>query len=209
MRALALGGIAGPALLTIVVTVLGALRPGFSHAQQFISELGVAGTPNAALMNYAGFVPTGLLLAAFGIALACALPRGRLVLIAAALVILYGLGIAASGIVSCDAGCPLGAGSVENIVHNTIAPVSFLCLIIAMALLGVRFRSLPAWRHLSRFSLFAGAVALVLLVVLAGSLDSRAFTGLWQRLLLAVLFTWSAVVGIGAFRRPASSAPAA
>jgi hypothetical membrane protein len=190
-------------LFAVVVLVLGALRPGYSHLQHFISELGVAGTPYAALMNYAGFVPAGLMLAAFGVALALVLPSGRLIRLAAVLVTTYGLGIAASGMMSCDLGCPQGEGSLENIAHNTIAPVSFLCLIAAMAMLGVRFRSLPAWRHLSLFSLFASATALCLLVVLAGSLDSRTLTGLWQRLLLAVLFTWSALVGMEALRHPA------
>jgi hypothetical protein len=61
-------------------------------------------------------------------------------------------------------------------------------------MLGVRFRSFHAWRHLSLFSLLASAAALCLLVVLASSLDSRVLTGLWQRLLLAVLFIWCAIV---------------
>lgn len=203
MRTLVLGGITGPVLFAVVVLVCGALRPGYSHLQHFISELGVAGTPYAALMNYAGFVPAGLMLAVFGVALAFALPSGRLIRLAAVLVTTYGLGIAASGMMSCDLGCPQGEGSLENVVHNTIAPVSFLCLIAAMAMLGIRLRSFPAWRHLSLFSLLASAAALCLLVVLAGSLDSRVLTGLWQRLLLAVLFMWSAIVGVEAFRHPA------
>ena len=203
MRILALGGIAGPVLFAVVVLVCAALRPGYSHLQQFISELGVAGTQYAALMNYAGFVPAGLLLAVFGIALVFALPGNRLIRLAAVLVTTFGLGIAASGMISCDLGCPQGEGSLENVVHNTIAPVSFLCLIAAMAMLGVRFPSIHAWRHLSFFSLLASAVALFLLVVLASSLDSRVLTGLWQRLLLAVLFIWCAIVGLEAFRHPA------
>lgn len=207
MRVLALGGITGPVLFAVVVLVSGALRPGYSHLHHFISELGVAGTPYAALMNYAGFVPAGLMLAAFGVALAFALPSGRLNRVAAVLVTTFGVGIAASGLMSCDRGCPQGEGSLENVVHNTIAPVSFLCLIAAMAMLGVGFRGFPAWRHLSRFSLLASTAALCLLIVLAGSLDTRVLTGLWQRLLLAVLFSWCAIVGVEAFRHPNGREP--
>lgn len=203
MRVLALGGIAGPVLFTVVVLVLGALRPGYSHFQHLISELGVADTPYAGLMNSIGFVAAGLMLAAFGVALARALPSGRLFGLAAILGTTFGLGIAASGVMSCDLGCPQGEGSLENVVHNTIAPVTFLCLIVAMAILGVRFRRVPAWRHLSFFSLVASAAALCLLIALARSLDSRVLTGLWQRLLLLVLFTWCAIIGVEAFRRPA------
>ncbi len=202
MRILALGGVTGPVLFSVVVLVCGALRPGYSHLQDFISELGVAGTPYASFMNYAGFVPGGLMLAAFGVALMFSLPRSRLARLAAVLVTTFGIGIAASGLISCDRGCPQGQGSLENVVHNTIAPISFVCLIAAMAILGLRFRKSPAWRRLWLFSLVASAIALCLLVLLAGSLDSRVLTGLWQRLLLAVLFSWCAIVGVEAFRYP-------
>ncbi len=192
---LALGGIVGPLVFAVVVVVCGALRPGYSHVTSFISELGVPGTPYSALMNYAGFVPAGLLIAVFGATLAYALPRDRLAVVAATLVATFGIGIAAAGLISCDLGCPQGTGSAENVVHNTIAPVSFLCLIAAAGLLGVRFRRLPAWRPLWLFSLLTSACALCLLALLANSLDARDLTGLWQRLLLAALFAWCAIVG--------------
>lgn len=203
MRLLALGGIAGPVLFSAVVIVSAALRAEYSHTANFISELGATGTPYASLMNYAGFLPSGLMLAAFGIALAKALPRRRAVILAAILVTLFGAGIAVSGIASCDPGCPLTGGSVENLVHNRIAPIAFLCLIAGASILGIQFRSCPAWRSVSVYSLISSLMALCLLVALASSFDTREFTGLWQRLLLAVLFLWCAVVGLRAFRHPA------
>ena len=203
MRRLALGGIAGPALFSAVVIVAAALRAGYSHTADFISELGATGTPYASLMNYAGFIPAGLMLAAFGIALAKTLPRRRACLLAAVLVASFGAGIAASGFASCDPGCPLAGGSVENLVHNRIAPIAFLCLIAGAGILGFQFRSDPAWRSLSVYSLVSSLVGLCLLVALASSFDTRELTGLWQRLLLAVLFLWCAVVGLRASRLPA------
>lgn len=202
MRLLALGGIAGPILFSAVVIVSAALRARYSHTADFISELGAAGTPYASLMNDAGFLPSGLMLAAFGVALARALPRRRASLLAAMLVTLFGAGVAASGIASCDPGCPLTGGSVENLVHNRIAPVAFLCLIAGAGILGILFRGSPAWRSLSLYSLVSSLVALCLLIALASSFDTRELTGLWQRLLLAVLFLWCAVVGLRAFRHP-------
>jgi hypothetical membrane protein len=200
MRMLSLGGALGPLVFAAAVLIAAALRPDYSHVTHFISELGANGTTNAALMNYAGFVPGGLMLAAFGVALAGALPRRRLTLAAAALVTLFGGGVAASGFISCDAGCPQGDGSIENAIHNAIAPIAFLCLIAATAVLGLCFRRLPGWRAFSLYSLLTSAFALGFLAALAGSLDTRELTGLWQRLLLAVLFLWCAVVGIQAFR---------
>jgi len=150
-------------------------------------------------MNYAGFVPAGLMLAAFGIALAATLPRDRFRIVASILVTLFGAGVAADGIISCDPGCPQVEGSLENLIHNRIAPVAFFCVIIGAGFVGSRLRRLPAWRNLSRYSLVTSAVALCFLLALATSLESRLLTGLWQRLLLGTLFSWCAVVGLRIF----------
>jgi len=200
VRILSLGGAMGPLVFAAAVLVAAALRPDYSHVTHFISELGATGTTNAALMNYAGFVPGGLMLAAFGAALAGALPRHCFTLVAAALVTMFGCGVAASGFISCDAGCPQAGGSIENAIHNAIAPICFLCLIAGTATLGIGFRRFPAWRALSAYSLLTSAFALCFLVALASSLEARELTGLWQRLLLAVLFLWCAVIGLHAFR---------
>ena len=199
-RTLAFGGVAAPALFSLVVLVSAALRPDYSHLTSFISELGATGTPRAALMDYAGFVPAGLMFAAFGIALARALPRDRLTTVAAVLVTLFASGVVTSGVISCDPGCPQNGGSVENTLHNGIGPISFLCLILAAGILGIRFRRLPAWRHLSVYSLLTSAFALGFLVALAISVETRALTGVWQRLLLATLFLWCVIVGLRAAR---------
>lgn len=200
MRLLALGGVAGPVLFAAVVVAAGTARGNYSHISNFVSELGATGTPYAGLMNYAGFLPTGLMLAAFGIGLAKVLPGRRVASLAAVLVMLFGAGVAASGIASCDPGCPQTGGSVENAVHNAIAPVAFLCLIAGAGVLGVHFRSNRDWRSLSAYSLTSSVIALCFLVALAMSLDSRELTGLWQRLLLFVLFLWCGVVGMRAYR---------
>jgi hypothetical membrane protein len=200
MRWLSLGGILGPLLFTAVVAVLGALRPGYGHVAQFISELGASGTQYSAVMNYAGFVPAGLLLAALGLSLFRALPRRALAIAGAALVTLFGVLIAASGIASCDPGCPQGSGSAQNTVHNSIAPVLFIALIVAPALLGQHFRGVPALRALSLYSFITSLASLVLFGAMVQSLEARELTGLWQRLLLATQFAWCAAVGVRSFR---------
>ena len=202
-RALALGGVAGPVLFTVAVVVSASLRPDYSHLTNFISELGASGTPHAALMNYAGFIPAGLLIAASGVALAAILPRRRLPWISAALVTLFGLGLAASGAVSCDPGCPRSGGSLESRIHDIIAPVTFLSLIVGAGAFGIYARRDVMWRPLSVYSLLTSAWALCLLIGLAASLETRTLTGLWQRLLLAVLFLWCAFAGWHASRHPA------
>ncbi len=207
MRILTLGGALGPALFSVVVLYSASLRPEYSHVTQFISELGATGTPQASLMNYAGFLPGGILLAGFGLSLPRILPRSGPILVASILTTLFGVGVAISGFISCDVGCPQVGGTTENFLHDKIGPVSFLCLIAATGIFSVQFRRLPAWRPLFGYSALTCAVALVFFVALVGSLETRALTGLWQRLMLATLFAWTTIIGIRAFRvGPAAAA---
>lgn len=53
--------IAAAALTLLVTLVAGAISPGYSHAANYISELGVRGTTLGAWVSYAGFLPIGLL----------------------------------------------------------------------------------------------------------------------------------------------------
>ena len=196
MRIRTLGGIVGPVVFTIVTIVSAAGRPGYDHSYNFISELGATGATNAAFMNYAGFLLAGLLVASLGIALLSILPKDRITQAASILVMVFGLGIALSGIISCDLGCPQGSGTTENTIHNTIAPIAFLCLIIASGCFGIRWRHDSEFRKLSFYSIATSVVAFGLLGALASSLETRELTGLWQRLLLLVLFLWCILVAL-------------
>ena len=198
MRKMVIGGVAGPLIFAVVITVCRALRSDYSHLHQFISELGATGTPFAPFMNYAGFVAAGLSLTAFGVALLRMMPRQRATVIGSVLTIFFGLGVAASGLISCDPGCPQVGGSTENFIHDKIAPIAFICLILATWILGAAFRRLPEWRSFSLYSFATGVVALGFLIALVGTLESRVLTGLWQRLLLVALFLWTSIIGIRA-----------
>lgn len=57
-----------------------------------------------------------------------------------------------------------------------------------------------AWRSLWSYSAVSSVVALALLLVLNASEESRAFTGVWQRLFVATLDLWCAVVAFRVFR---------
>jgi len=213
MRTATLGGVVGPVIFTLVVVASAAGRSDYSHMRNFISELGANGAANTALMNYAGFLLGGILIATFGIALFYILPSDRITKFASILVALFGLGIAVSGIISCDFGCPQGSGTLENLLHNSIAPAAFLCQIIAAICFGIRWRRDHTLRKLSTYSIASGIAALALLATLVSSLESRELTGLWQRLLLFVLFQWCVVVSATMARYeptiPSSNVPAA
>jgi hypothetical membrane protein len=184
-------------LFTTVVVLCAALRPGYSHLSQFMSELGATGTPNAALMNVAGFIPTGLLIAAFGVALTRSLGSGVRSLLAGALVTLFGVGVFLAGIFSCDAGCPTGPGTtLEARTHDAVSIPAFISAILGIGLWGFEFRRRPGWDRIWKYSAASSAAAAVCLVATASSIDGRVLTGLWQRLLLGTLFVWYAVIAV-------------
>jgi hypothetical membrane protein len=199
MWILSLGGVAGPVLFSLITVVSAALRPEYNHTTSFISELGASRTPYASTMNYLGFVPAGLLLAAFGISLMSITPRHALTVVGSALVVLFGLGVAASGIFSCDPGCPVSGGSPENVIHNGIGPLAFISLACGVGLLGIEFRRLPYFQPFSLYSIVTSILGLLFIVAIVSSLEAKTLTGLWQRLFLATLFPWCAVIGIRAF----------
>ena len=209
MRVLTLGGLIGPILFASVTAVCAALRPEYSHFHHFVSELGATGTPRAWLMNFVGFVPAGLLIAGFGASVGVELPRRRLASIGAFLICIFGGGMALSGLVSCDVGCPQVGGSVQNLMHDRIAPPTFLSGSLAAISLGLAFRSMPTLRSLWAYSVASGLLGLAFLAAVASTLESRSFTGLWQRLLLATLLTWCAVMAIRLSRSRATGSPAA
>ena len=194
IRILALGGALGPALFTAVVSACGALRPGYSHITQFISELGATGTTHAALMNFAGFLPSGLFIAGFGIASVWLIPRSGRSILAGGLVTLFGLGIALVGIFHCDSGCSQ-QGAFAPTIHDRVSIVAFVACIVGIGLWATHFRRTAAFRPLWKYSVVSSIAGLFFLCLLASSIETRYLTGLWQRLMLGTLFLWCMVLG--------------
>jgi hypothetical membrane protein len=203
-----LGGVAGPILFASITVVSAALRPDYSHVRCFVSELGASGTPHAALMNYLGFVPAGLLMTGFAFALVRATSQRTSAAVGSALVGVFGAGVAASGVLSCDPGCPVPGGSLENAAHNAIGPSAFIALACGIGLLGHAFRGLPRFRPFARYSLITSVLGLLFIVAIVSSLEARAHTGLWQRLFFAATFLWCAVIGLRVWRDHGSNGEA-
>lgn len=195
LKFLALGGIAGPLLFTSITLICASLRPDYNHISQFISELGATDTENAILMNWAGFIPSGLMIAAFGLSLIMQLPKSPLARIGSILVIVFGLGMVVAGSFSCDVGCPR-QGSLENTIHDQVSGPIFLMVIAGILLLGISFRRMPQRRTLSTYSVVSALLALIFIVGLINSIESHTTTGLWQRLLLVTIFLWCGIVGV-------------
>ncbi|WP_373516358.1 DUF998 domain-containing protein [Pricia sp.] len=194
-RALALGGVIAPILFVGVSWTCASMRPGYSHLHNFISELGANGTSNSELMNYLGFMSSGLLFCLFGIGLFRAVPRKNLARTGTVLIMVFGTGMALAGIYSCDSGCPTD-GTLESTIHDRVSAITFISAIIGAIVLGFSFKKAESFKRIANFSISIGFISALLLVVMIDSFESRTYTGLWQRLLLFSIFLWTSIVGI-------------
>jgi hypothetical membrane protein len=196
---LSLSGLIAPILFTSMTVICASLRPGYSHADQFMSELAATGTSHADLMAYAGFIPSGLMCTVFGISLLLLLPKSILGRIAAVLVIFFGIGVVAAGFYPCDEGCPQQDGSTANMIHNQVSGLAFMSMIVGIFLNGIAFRKFDFWKTTWLYSVASALLATVFMILLLNSLESPVNKGLWQRLLLATIFLWMMILGTKLF----------
>lgn len=194
-RYFSLAGVAGPGIFVLALMICASLYPGYSHIHQLISELGAKGAPTPALMNYLGFITSGVMISVFGLSLMLFLPGRILLIIGSSLIFLFGAGVALAGVFKCDTGCP-PHGSFENMMHFQISGPSFLFAYLGIFLLGMGFRKLPFWNKVWVYSTITSILALAFNLALIFSLDSNKNTGLWQRMMLLTIFLWTGIIGI-------------
>jgi hypothetical membrane protein len=200
---MALGGVVGPLLFTLTTVICASLRPGYSHISEFISELGATGSPNAYLMNFAGFIPSGLMIIFLGISLILTLPKKFQTLAGSVLITAFGICMIVVGIFSNDyPELPEEAGSLSNRIHNQVSLLMFLFVIIGIFILGISFRKLPSWRRLGLYSVVTSFISFGLLVTFIISIQTLTYTGMWQRLFLISIFLWFRAVGLHIFKAP-------
>ncbi|NWF86915.1 DUF998 domain-containing protein [Candidatus Bathyarchaeota archaeon] len=73
---LAICGIVGPIIYTIVLTVFGFFWPGYNPISQYMSELGAVDAPHAIVMNVLGFQLLGIFMIGFGFGLYRSISKG-------------------------------------------------------------------------------------------------------------------------------------
>lgn len=202
LKVLALGGIAGPFLFTIIVIISAYFRLDYEHLHNFISELGASNTSKNELMNFGGFILSGLLFCSFAVSLIMLRPKNFTGKVGAPLIFIFGFGMMLAGMFSCDDGCP-ATGTLESTIHDRVSAVTFLSAILGILLLGVWFRKAAIFKSLSLYTILTGILSAILLATMINSFESRFYTGLWQRLLLISIFIWTSIVAFRIYKTPA------
>jgi len=201
----AVGGLAACVGEFAVPFILARWVPGYSHLRNVLSELGTAGSPVAFWMNLWWCV-FGVLMMAFGVATALALPpAGDALRLMACLFLVFGLGAGwGAGLFSMDpAGSPV---TLTGRLHNALGGIGFLALgLVPLVALWVFPRpTVPGMFWLSVATLAAGMVVVVLLSISGhgrGGDGPLSWPGLWQRAFLAVYYPYVAVLAVMMLRR--------
>jgi len=200
-RVLTAGGIVAPLLWGIAVVYSGSVFPGYSHAHQYISELAARGSPSERVMQLAGFVIPGVLIAGFGLSIGVP-TRLMLVGFGATLVTASGVLRVAAGILPCDAGCGRMAASTSQALHD-FAGTAFLLTAIAAAAVWVVISARTPGRSIwfSVFSLLTVALSIAAApLLIAAGLADGADVGTFQRLSLGALNLWVLVLAVRQLR---------
>lgn len=221
VRALAWFAIAAQFAFIAAWIVGGALEPGYSHVEQYISELGADDAAHPLLMN-AGILVLGLGVAALGPALLATLPRRRAARVAAALFFGAGIAIAIGGIFNLDCSTAVSAAcearwdrhahdfSTQTAIHKWTGLVGEVLFLLTPFPLARALWGRPA----AAPALASGLIGVG--IFLAADVGSRGgggddYGGLIQRLGLASLHLWVLIVAIGvlwATRRAPEPPPA-
>ena len=201
-RFLSMCGIIAPVLF-VFMTILGAaIRPGYSHLSDTVSELFSPGSPNKLLLDTL-YTIFALLLVLFGIGVLQLVRRSeqsrRIGIIGASLFIAMGLlNVSTATIFPQDAwgSPPTFPGEMHIILHGFISLLS----ILSMLLIGI-------WSH--RAKIFPGFrtysfITIVVVVLSAGFFVANMgspIMGLAERITILVGFLWTFTLAVWMFSR--------
>jgi hypothetical membrane protein len=194
---LAICGITGPILDSIIVITLGLFRPNYNHVTQIMSELGEVGAPNALIMNTAGFILLGLLMISFAFGLHRGISEGEGSKIGPALVAASGSWLVLLGLFPCDPGC--ANESFVGITHEVFAIMHAFTMIFAPLAIAQRLKKDNRWQGYLYYSLATGVLGAVL-ASLYGFNVFEPWKGALQRVLMGVPLLWVEVMAIKLLR---------
>jgi hypothetical membrane protein len=191
---LALAGIVGPILFTVVALVHSLLRPDHSLVGLPISALA---TGPSGWVQDVNFVISGVLMLAYPIGLHLEIRQTRWGVVGPALLVLSGAGLVLAGVFpAVDAS---GNLSYDSLGHTVASFMAFLGTGGGFIVVSRRLAGDPRWRNLATYA-FSSGIAIVVLVFAFGALAERPGTplhpwiGLFQWVMVAVWITCTVVL---------------
>ena len=180
-------GILGP-LAVVLLTVLGGANfPNYSHASQFISELGASGAPNGRIISLAGFLPAGILITAFAFFAWRSLPHSGATTFGMIGLAFFALGYLVAAFFPCEGDCRPAEPTVAQAIHNLFGLAGYLVAPWSLFALGWQARRWTGATHLSVLGFIGAGVGLLGLLFLSPEFK---YVGIAQRVLEGSVLAW-------------------
>jgi hypothetical membrane protein len=195
VRTLALAGVAGPVLFTVLVILQGLLIPAYSHVSLPISALEVWPTGWIQRLNF--WVAASLNIA-FVYGLHLAVQPARRGATGFPLLVVGGIGLALAGLFPW---VMVNGVPTETPLHVVGAITTFAATGLGWLMFSRRMSADGRWRGVSRYTMATGIAMLVLFIALGFfAIDDgtplHPWAGLLQRILCAVWFTLLIVLAV-------------
>lgn len=184
--------VAAAGYAVLVILAGGAMKPGYSQVSNFISELGATGTPYGAALSIGGFLPVGLLIAAFLFVAAPLVEVRGASRVGYWLLLSQAVAYIGSAFLPCDVGCPAEGSATQNL-HNLLAVLTYFAAAVGLFLLATA----PAFSRLAKILLVVCGIAWLAAFFLMLSPEFEPWRGLLQR--VAEVILWGVILFL-AFR---------
>ncbi|TRX16422.1 DUF998 domain-containing protein [Flavobacterium franklandianum] len=182
----------GVLLFVFTTVIAGFFNPSYNHFSCFISELYAVDAPNADLIRFYGYLPSGVFFILFALLAQKATPKSRLKSMGFLGMILgYGFGTIICAIYNCDTGCnpKFINPSLSQIIHNLMGMLTYLIVPFSILLIAIASRS---WKNSFQYTLISYiifGISFTFVVVLNLNLDSQ-YKGLIQRIIEGSILFW-------------------
>jgi hypothetical protein len=185
----------GSALFVTVFTVEGFLRQGYDPRSTFISELSIGARGWIQILN---FIVLGILFITFTWGVADEFRTGKASRAGSVLLGIIGFSFLVSGPFVTDvAGTPRDQMSLHGLIHGIFGALVFSLSPISCFVFWRRFREDPGWKHLAGWTLAAGIITSLAVILLSAATKTtvipNAFTpwnGVIQRMVIIPYLIW-------------------
>lgn len=185
-------GISGVALFVFTTILGGILNTEYKFSSQLISELYATNAPNAALLKYAGYIPSGLLLASFCFYSIKVLPKSMLNTIGfLGIGIFYGLGTVICSLFPLDeiSNSKLLSPSSSELIHEFTGLLTYLITPISLLLIGISANKWKNAKFVAVSGMLCGAVTIYLVGKFLANMNAPNI-GIKQRIIEGIILGW-------------------
>jgi hypothetical protein len=193
--ALAFAGMAGPLVLAFTDLTASVTNPRYSLVRDSISSLALT---RLGWLQTIGFLAIGLLVEIFVAGLLFNIKNWRGFHLSIGLLVFFGFGLLLIGAFRTN---PVGGpDTIEGTIHGLTATGVFWLFPIAILVLAPSLKKDPNWQNIFLYTIVAGVLAFILVIVTGVIQDDIGWFGLLERIVVANMIIWVEVAAIKLLR---------